>query len=134
AGVALLSAVAFGGGALAVIRQIVEQQRLVAKLSVPNVVGNGVGLHGITPALRAIEGLVLVSGIALLLWRTWHGANWLAATGWATLLLLVTSAWLVPWYVVWLLPIAAVAGNARLRGAALSFTAFVVITRVVSAV
>jgi alpha-1,6-mannosyltransferase len=126
----VLSAVAFGGGALAVIRQIVEQQRLVANFSAPNVMGDAVGLHGITPALRAIDGLVLVSGIALPLWRTWHGANWLAAAGWATLLLLVTSAWLVPWYVVWLLPFAAVAGTARLCGAALSFAAFVVTTRV----
>jgi alpha-1,6-mannosyltransferase len=130
AGVAALAALAFGGGALHVVEQIVQQQNLVASLSVPSVVAGGLGLDTITRGVRAVDALVLVAGLAVLLWRTWRGADWLQATGWATLLLLVTSAWLVPWYVVWLLPIAAVAGAARLRVATLAFMAFVVITHV----
>ena len=31
--------------------------------------------------------------------------------GWATLALLVASAWLVPWYALWLLPLAALAAR-----------------------
>jgi hypothetical protein len=102
---------------------------LVASLSVPGLAADGLGLHGVTPGLRTIDASLLATGLAVLLWRTWRGADWLQATGWATLLLL-TSAWLLPWYVVWLLPIAAVAGDARLRAATLAFTAFVVITHV----
>lgn len=130
AGVAVLAALAFGSGALGVIRQIAQQQSYVASLSAPSLAADALGLHGVTPGLRTIAALLLATGLAVLLWRTWRGANWLQATGWATLLLLLTSAWLVPWYVVWLLPIAAVAGDARLRVATLAFTAFVVITHV----
>ena len=130
AGVALASALTFDSAALSVVGQFVRQQRLVATLSVPSLVAGALGLHGVTPTLRSIAALLLVAGLAVLLWRTWRGADWLAATGWATLLLLVTSAWLVPWYVIWLLPVAAVAGDARLRAAALAFTAFIVVTHV----
>jgi hypothetical protein len=44
--------------------------------------------------------------------------------------LLVTSAWLLPWYVAWLLPLAAIAGDRRLRVAALALAAYIVVTRV----
>ncbi|HEV7174966.1 MAG TPA: hypothetical protein VGN29_05710, partial [Solirubrobacteraceae bacterium] len=37
-------------------------------------------------------------------------------------------AWLVPWYLVWLLPLAALATNVRLRQAALALTVFLVLT------
>jgi hypothetical protein len=124
--VAAVGAVAFGTGDLAIVGQIVDQQHLVAKLSAPNAVGALLGLGGVTTGLRVVAGVALCGGLAALLWRTWRGMDWLRATGWATLLLLVTSAWLLPWYVVWLLPIAAVAGDRRLRTAALALTAFIV--------
>ena len=55
-------------------------------------------------------------GVALwLLVRTWRGMDPIAAAGWATLALLVASAWLVPWYALWLLPLAALAGDRRLE-------------------
>jgi alpha-1,6-mannosyltransferase len=130
AGVAVVSALAFGSGALRLVEQLSQQQAWVAGKSVPSVIAHGLGLPGITPGMRIVDALLLVTGLAVLLWRTWRAADWLRATGWATLLLLVTSAWLLPWYVVWLLPFAAVAGDARLRIATLAFTAFVVITRV----
>jgi hypothetical protein len=130
AGIAVVSALVFGSGALSLVGQLAKQQGWVAGLSVPSVIAHGLGLPGVTPGIRIVDGLLLVAGLAVLLWRTWRGADWLRATGWATLLLLLTSAWLVPWYVVWLLPLAAVAGDARLRIATLAFTAFVVITRI----
>ena len=36
------------------------------------------------------------------------------AGGCATLAVLLASAWLVPWYIVWLLPLVALAGDRRL--------------------
>ena len=47
--------------------------------------------------------------VAWLLRWTWRGGDWLRATAWAAAGLLVASAWLVPWYVIWALPFAAVA-------------------------
>ena len=47
--------------------------------------------------------------------------------GWATFALIVSLAWLVPWYIVWLLPLAALSTNVRLRQAALWLTVFLVL-------
>jgi hypothetical protein len=44
--------------------------------------------------------------------------------GWATLAILVASAWLVPWYVLWLLPLAALAADRRLRWATVALCAW----------
>jgi alpha-1,6-mannosyltransferase len=130
AGVAAIATLAFGTSELSIVRQIAGQQSTVAILSVPNAIGALLGLGGMTGGVRVACVLTLAAGLAVLLWRTWRGADWLQATGWATLLVLVTSAWLLPWYVVWLLPIAAVAGSARLRTSTLALTAFVVMTHV----
>jgi len=97
--------------------------------SLPKAAIVGGGLLAVYGAVLVAAG-ALVLGLVWLLWRVWRGADWLAATGWATLLVLVTSAWLLPWYVVWLLPLAAVAGGARLRIATLAFIALVVATHV----
>ena len=39
--------------------------------------------------------------------------------GWSTLALIASLAWLVPWYVIWLLPLAALGTSVKLRRAAL---------------
>ena len=56
----------------------------------------------------------------------WYGLLW------ATLCLLLCSAWLLPWYVVWVLPFAAVGNSPRLRAATLVFTCYVIASRVPS--
>jgi hypothetical protein len=40
--------------------------------------------------------------------------EWLTAAGWAAAALLLSTSWLVPWYVAWLLPLAALASDRRL--------------------
>ena len=50
----------------------------------------------------------------------------LVAAGWGTFALLVTTSWLLPWYVVWLLPIASMTGDRKLRLATLAMSAFVI--------
>jgi hypothetical protein len=45
--------------------------------------------------------IVLVVGYQLLRRR-----DWLSGAGWATLALLASLGWLMPWYVIWLLPLA----------------------------
>jgi glycosyl transferase family 87 len=115
------------GGLLTAVR---EQQQNVAIYSVPNQLGKLLGFGGITDGIRAIAAAVLITTAALTLRRTWRGGDWIAAAGWTTFALLVTTAWLLPWYVVWLLPLAALSGDRRLRTAALALTAYVVVTRV----
>ena len=71
------------------------------------------------------------AGLALLLLvRTWRGADPIRMAGWATLALLVASAWLVPWYALWLLPLAAVAGDRRLQIASGALCAWMLVIAV----
>ena len=125
-----LTAALFWTDALRFVETIRDQQQDVALFSFPNRLGEWLGHGGITAGIRAIATLTLLAGTAWLLVRTWRGRlDWISAAGWATALLLVTSAWLLPWYLVWLLPLAALSADRRLRLAALAIGAFVVYTR-----
>jgi hypothetical protein len=48
--------------------------------------------------------------------------NWLAAAGWSTLVLLVVMGWVLPWYILWLLPLAALARSRALVPATVAVT------------
>ena len=132
-GVALLALAfaALGGEAVGFVAQIREQQQFVAVHSVPNRFATLLGFDALPAGLRLLFAVAFVVVLIALLRATWRGrVEWLTAGGWATLALLLSTAWLVPWYVVWLLPLAAVARDPRLRGATLLFCVYVVVTRV----
>jgi alpha-1,6-mannosyltransferase len=74
--------------------------------------------------VRVVYGVAFGVVALWLLWRTWRGLDPVRAAGWATLGLLVASAWLVPWYALWLLPLAALAGSRRLMAASLALSAW----------
>ena len=101
----------------------------MAIYSVPNQVGVALGLGGVTGGIRLVAAAALLSSLALALRATWRGADWIAAAGWTTFALLVFSAWLLPWYLTWLLPLAAIGGDRRLRIASLALVAYVIVTR-----
>jgi hypothetical protein len=127
----LALAAAFGTDVLRLLDAIRDQQDDVALFSFPNVLGEWLGYGGLTDGIRAIALVVLVATLAVTLVSAWRGTlAWFEAAGWATAVLLVTSAWLLPWYLVWLLPLAALSEDSRLRAAALAIGAFVVYTRV----
>ncbi|HEX5146968.1 MAG TPA: glycosyltransferase 87 family protein [Conexibacter sp.] len=133
AGAALLVAAvaAFGGEALGFAGQIRQQQQFVAADSVPRRVAWLLGFEGLPLALRLVFALGFAAALAWLLWATWRRRiEWIAAAGWATLALLLSTAWLVPWYVVWLLPLAAVGSDRRLRVATLLYCVYLVALRV----
>ncbi|HZV72723.1 MAG TPA: polyprenol phosphomannose-dependent alpha 1,6 mannosyltransferase MptB [Conexibacter sp.] len=131
AAVLALAVAAFGTEGFGFVGQIGRQQRFVAADSVPRRVAGLLGFHALPSGLRLLFVAAFATSVIGLLWATWRGRiDWIAAAGWATLALLLSTAWLVPWYVVWLLPLAAVARDPRLRGAALLFCVYVVATRV----
>src|SRR3954468_6097977 len=108
----------------------VDQQNFVATASVPNQLGRLLGLGGLTDGIRGIALALFVAALAALLVSTWRGRlDWIAAAGWATLAMLATSAWLMPWYVTWLLPLAALGRDRRLVAAALALCAYLVAMR-----
>lgn len=123
---AVLAAIGFGTHAFGFLGAIGEQQQLVATHSIPAETARWIGLHD-TPAWWRdlfVAGFLLV--LAATLWRTAQGADWQAMAGWATLALLASTAWLLPWYAVWPLPLAAVADSRRLRIATLCFCAYAI--------
>jgi hypothetical protein len=127
----LALAATFGTDVLRLVDAIRDQQNDVALFSFPNKAGEWLGLGGITDGIRAVALIALLATLALTLTLTWRRRlPWYEAAGWATAVLLVTSAWLLPWYLVWLLPLAALSADRRLRVATLAIGAFLVYTRV----
>ncbi|MGO9960118.1 MAG: glycosyltransferase family 87 protein [Solirubrobacteraceae bacterium] len=102
-----------------------QQSSLLTGYSIPNLTGLLLHLGGATPLLlkAAAVGVVLVVAH-----QFYRNRDWLAGAGWATLALIASLGWLMPWYVIWLLPLAALAGSVRLRRAALVLTVFLVVT------
>lgn len=124
---AAVGVIGFGAHALGFLNAVGEQQQLVATHSVPAETARLVGLSGTPGWWRHLY----VAGFAIVLtsalWRTARGADWRVAAGWTTLALLLSTAWLLPWYVIWLLPLAAVGRDRSLRAATLLFCAYAVL-------
>jgi alpha-1,6-mannosyltransferase len=119
--------VGFGAHALGFVSAVGEQQQLVATHSIPAETARLVGLSGTPTWWRHLFIGALVVAFAVALWRTARGADWRIAAGWATLAMLLSTAWLLPWYAIWALPLAAVSGDRRLRAATLVFCAYAVL-------
>jgi Glycosyltransferase family 87 len=106
------------------IPNLSDQSSLLTDFSIPNIVGLAIGIGGGTPGLLkvAIACVVLVVG-----YEVYRERDWLAGAGWSTFALLASLAWLVPWYVIWLLPLAALATSVNLRRTALAMTIFLIL-------
>jgi hypothetical protein len=98
---------------------LATQGRLVTTVSLPNVLGLALGQGGVTTTLRLLLSGVLLASVAACSVLAWRRRDSLTAAGWATVALLVTLSWVLPWYVLWVLPLAALSSSRRLRTAAL---------------
>jgi alpha-1,6-mannosyltransferase len=107
------------------IPNLQDQSTLLTDFSIPNVVGSVLGIGGGTPALLTLAKAGVVIAVLVLLWRR---RDWISSAGWATLALIASLAWLMPWYVIWLAPLAALGSSVRLRRAAVALTVFVIVT------
>jgi hypothetical protein len=104
------------------------QGRVVIPMSIPNVVGLALGQGGETETMRRLLVGVLalaVVGCGVLAWRR---RDALTASGWVTVVLLVTLSWVLPWYVLWVLPLAALSKSRALRRATLVIGVWLILT------
>jgi uncharacterized membrane protein len=127
AGVAVVAAsvLAFGFA----LPNLGEQSTLLTSFSIPNALGLALGLGGAPPWLVRGVALVGLGAIGVLALRAWRGRiGWLPAAGWATLALLCALSWLVPWYAMWLLPFAGLAGSRRLARATAALSVYLLVT------
>lgn len=102
-----------------------QQSSLLTPFSFPNLFGFFLGVGGGTPGVLRLATVALIVTIALLVRRR---GDWLTHAGWATVALIASLAWLMPWYVIWVLPLAALGTSVRLRRTAVALTVFVVLT------
>jgi hypothetical protein len=133
--VGAVSLVAFGLH----IPDLNTQSRLVTNESVPNLIGLAVGAGGESETVRVVMSALLAASILLCCWSVWRrrspsgdaradeGERAFTASGWANVALLVTLSWVLPWYVFWALPLAALSRSRRLRVAVLVLGAYLIV-------
>jgi len=127
----IAGAVVLGGASLyafgAHLPNLAQQSTLVTLAGLPNVVGSILGLGGETDSMKTIlAGVLVAAAVAGAVWAGRTG-RWIEASGFVTLALLVTLSWALPWYVLWLLPLAALARRRGLRLAALAISAYLLV-------
>ncbi|MBI5310010.1 MAG: DUF2029 domain-containing protein [Actinobacteria bacterium] len=117
----LLALIVFGDEALNGLNLLSSNQDRTSRYSLPQVTVDGLGRlfefdHGAAiDIVRALFALLLAAAGVWLLWRSWKRRDtWIANAGWATFGVLLATAWLVPWYLLWLLPFAALARDRAL--------------------
>jgi hypothetical protein len=113
---------AFGWDWLSAFGLVGENQGATSRLSIPITVARLTDLDPDAVRLAALV-LFLILFFELLLW-TWRGFDWVRAAGWAAAGLLLATAWLLPWYLIWLLPLAAIARDRPLQVLTLALTAY----------
>jgi hypothetical protein len=105
-----------------------ENQGRTSYMSVPITCAR---LTGIDPEVARIAARSIYGALfAYLLAWTWRGGDWLRAAAWAGTGLLLATAWLLPWYLIWVLPLAALSRDRPLQLLVLAVTAFQLGTRI----
>jgi hypothetical protein len=127
----IAGAVVFGGASLYAfgphLPNLAQQSTLVTLAGLPNVVGSILGLGGETDSMKTIlAGVLVVAAIGGAAW-SWRTRRWIEASAFVTVALLVTLSWALPWYVLWLLPLAALARRPGVRVAALVISAYLLV-------
>jgi hypothetical protein len=105
---------------------VANQARLLTPDSVPNLVGFALGAGGGATWVLDLADLLLVGAVLALMFVV--KGDWISRAGWGALALVLSLGWLMPWYVIWAAPLAALGTSNRLRKAVLATTVFLVIT------
>ncbi len=117
---ALLAYVFFGIHGVNIVAALNRDSAFVSTDSFPTEVAHLFGKPGVFPIDHTLLKAALAAILLYLMWLTWRGYDWVAASGWALLAIVVTSSWLLAWYTLWSLPLAAVSRDRRLLLATLA--------------
>jgi hypothetical protein len=120
-----VSLLVFGTALKNMPKALAAQQRFHwIVVSVPSFIGHyahvGVPDHMARQVLTALAGGVIVFMIV----RARGGRGWIEGAAAAALVVLATTAWVLPWYIVWALPFAALVRGPSLPIAAVVLTVF----------
>ncbi len=122
AAVVAVAHLAFGWNWLDAIGLAGGNQSKTSHLSIPTTLARLTGLSD--GATRAAALTLYAALIAYLLAWTYRGNDWLRAAAWSSLGLLLATSWLLPWYLIWPLPLTALSRDRKLQLLVLALTAF----------
>ena len=126
AGLAVLAitAIAFGDAPLRLIVTLEDIQRQGGSQSIFGFLPFVIGHTRLGPvSVMTLNGLCAIAVVSALVAVRSGRLDWLTGAGWAFVAMLVTTAYLLPWYATWCLPFAALSRSRRLTWAALILTA-----------
>jgi hypothetical protein len=109
------------------IPDLSTQGSLVTSESIPNLIGLAIGAGGESEALRKVLLAGLLAALVACCWLAWRRRATITAAGWASVALLVTLSWVLPWYVLWVLPLAALSSSLWLRRVTLALGVYLII-------
>jgi glycosyl transferase family 87 len=116
----------FGTHISSLLHVLQRDARLETPNDIPGVVNDVLGLGLANRTQGRIGMIILIPTLALLLIRVYRGGDWLENAGWATSAVIMTTTWFLPWYLVWFLPLAALALKPYQRLTALALTALAI--------
>jgi hypothetical protein len=116
---AIVGYAVFGIHGIDLVAALNRDAAFVSTDSFANEIAHLFGKAGVFPIDHDLLKAALVLIVLHLMWRTWRGYDWVAASGWALLAISVTSTWLLAWYILWPLPLAVVTRDRRLLAATL---------------
>jgi len=122
AGIAAAAWLAFGWDWLQGFGLAGENQSRTSYMSIPILSARLTGLDAGAVRLAAV--LLFAAAVAYLLAWTWRGGDWVRAAAWAALALLLATSWLLPWYLIWALPLVAISQDRPLQLLTLGLTAY----------
>lgn len=128
--VLIVALLAFGEDVPGALSAFTGQAKQSSLRSVPGLVSTsflGQGRISHELELLCLAAFAIVAVVAFVVAA--RDGTWAAGLGWATLALLLSVTWLMPWYTAWLLPFAAIGDSRRLRDAALLLTLLLIVIR-----
>ena len=121
--IAALSFAVFGSGAFHLLATVRQSQSEGDWKSIPGVISARLGMPTVGHISQYLLAALFVVVCVWLVRRVWQGrTDWIDGAGWATLALLIASSSFLPWYVAWMLPLAALGHDHRLWRMAIVMT------------
>ena len=124
---ALVAVAAFGVHGIDIVAALNRDAAFVSTDSFATEIAHLFGKPGVFPIDHDLLKASLVLIVLHLMWRTWRGYDWIAASGWTLLAISVTSTWLLAWYILWPLPLAVLSRDRRLLVATLVLQALFIL-------
>jgi hypothetical protein len=123
AALAVLGLALFGIGPVHLFVTLSQVQSAGGLHSIPGFILTALGLERFQTPVGLVLDAAFAGCLVVLLRRVWRGElDWITGAGWATVGLLLTAGLLMPWYIAWLLPLAALSADRRLWIAAIAMT------------